>query len=396
MRWPSAWKIPALLDLIRGTAIDALVFEPDAPAAIKSRARDLGLLVAPPENVTLIKGLWPGIQSSRGGSGTIVAGPTGNAWVDSNGWQIQLSNALHPGSSVWVEAAPPKDFRASAVTYLLAIADSAVYGGRWIVTLDGQLAAGIAAQRADALDVWKKTIVAAGFFAAHKEWSGYSPAAVVGVISDFSGDNEGFSHELLNLLARAGQQYRILPKRAALNLDGLRAVIYADAQAPAADIGKQVLAFVNGGGMLIASPSWGSSPGARAKADDESPRFSVRSLGKGRIALANKPAEDPYEWATDSVVLVSHRYDLVRIWNGGTTGSYYALSPDRKRAVAHVMFYGNRGPDEASVRVAGPFRKVRALTTGGVVEKIDTENQKDGIEVHLPRIPQYVALELEV
>jgi hypothetical protein len=402
MRWPSAWKDPACLDFLRGTAIDSLVLDAGGDFdLIRSRATGQGIHVTAPDGVAVIKGLWPGIRMPRGGAGRIIAGPTGNPWVDSNGWLIRLTLALDPRSAVWVEARPPDNFRASAGAYVLAIADSAAYGGRWIVNLDGQLAASIAAHRAEALDIWKNLTAAAGFFAAHNEWSAYSPAAVVGVISDFAGANEAFSRELLNLLARAGQHYRILPssaaahRNAALDLDGLRAVIYADAQAPPPGLSREILAFVNAGGTLIASPGWGAKSGTPAKADDEGPLFSVRSLGKGRIALAKAPASDPYQWANDSVVLVSHRYDMVRVWNGGTTSSYYAVSPDRKKAVSHIMFYSNRGPDAASVRIAGGFRKVRALTAAGPVEKIETEMQKDGIEVHLPQIPQYVALELE-
>lgn len=399
MRWPAAWKDPSLLDLLQGTAIDSLVFDPAGESEpIRARASQQGIRVTPPAGVFTVKGLWPGVKTSRGGDGRVTAGPTGNPWVDSNGWQIRLAAALHPGSPVWVEAAPPDNFRASAGSYLLAVADSGAYGGRWVISLDNQLASGLAAGRPDALDIWKKLTAAAGFFAKRPEWAGYSPAAVVGVISDFAGDNEAFSRELLNLLARAGQHYRILPKDAAPDLEGLRALIYADAQPPDAKLRKQILGFVEAGGALIASPSWGAAPGPApgtpAKPDDEGPLFAARSLGKGRIALAKTPARDPYQWATDSVVIVSHRYDMVRIWNGGATGSYYALSPDRKQAVVHVMFYANRGPDAASVRIAGRYRAARALTPDGPVEKIETENQKDGIEVYLPQIPQYVALEL--
>ena len=68
---------------------------------------------------------------------------------------------------------------------------------------------------------------AAGFFAARKAWADYVPEAVVGVVSGFSGQNEFLSHELLNLLGRAGQQYRIILKEKAsdLSFPGLRAVI---------------------------------------------------------------------------------------------------------------------------------------------------------------------------
>ena len=115
--------------------------------------------------------------------------------------------------------------------------------------------------------------------------------------------------------------------------------------------------------MLITGPKWGDVPGTPAKAE-EHPRYSWRALGKGRIALAHEDPDDPYLWANDSVVLVSHRYDLVRFWNGGATGSFYTMSPDRKQAVVHLLFYANRGPDSASVRIAGRFRGVKAWYRG--------------------------------
>jgi hypothetical protein len=401
MRWPAAWRDSSALDLIKGSAIDYLLIEKGPQfESVRTQARQAGLRIGvpdePPSGVTLIKGQWPGVRTPRLDAGRVTAGPTGEPWVDSNGWQVQLAAALHPQAPVWVNAPPPENFRASDGAYLIAVADSGAYGGRWVISLDSQLASGVAARRPEALEIWKKTVAAAGFFAQRQAWAGYTAAAVVGVISDFAGDNEAFSRELLNLLARAGQHYRILPKNTAPDLEGLRAVIYADAQQPDANLRKQILGFVDAGGALIASPSWGAAPGAAAKLDDESPLFAARSLGKGKIALAKTPARNPYQWAQDSVVIVSHRYDMVRIWNGGATASYYALSPDRKNAVVHVLFYADRGPDAASVRIAGRWKAVKAWTPGGPVATIETEFQQDAIEVHLPQVPQYVALELYV
>jgi hypothetical protein len=225
----------------------------------------------------------------------------------------------------------------------------------------------------------------------------YSTIAVAGVISDFAGQNEFFSREQLNLLDRAGLHVRILPKNklAPSPFETLRAVIYADAEPPSGSLRRQALAFVEAGGILVASPKWGEFPGTAAKGEDH-PRFAWRTLGKGRIAAAHDEPADPYEWASDAVVLVSHRYDLVRFWNGGATGSYCALAPDRKQAVAHLLFYANRGPDQASVRIAGRYRAAKGWTIDGPLGKVEAEPGKDAIEVHLPQVGQYVALELEV
>lgn len=407
MQWPAAWNDPSALDLLKGSAINYLLVDDGAGLEpVRTQARQLGLQIGVPGGVgvgdrgvgvTAIKGEWPGVKMASSGSGGVTAGPTGNPWVDSNGWQIRLASALHPETAVWVNAAPPEKVRVSAGSYLVAIADCGAYGGRWVISLDAELASGLLTKSADAQATWKTITAAAGFFAERKEWAGYNPIAVVGVVSDFTGPNEFFTQELLNLLARAGQHYRIVRKEMARApvLDGLRAVIYADVQEPSPALRKQILSFVEAGGTLIASPQWGAAPGAPAKPDDEGPLFSVRSLGKGRVALARTAPDDPYQWANDSVVLVSHRYDVVRFWNGGATGSFPAMAPDGKHAVAHLFFYANRGPDAASVRVAGRFRAAKARTVEGPLALIGTENQKGAIEVHLPQAPQYVALELD-
>jgi hypothetical protein len=405
MRWPDAWKDPATLALLKGTAIDHLLIGTGAElSAVRSRAARDGFHVSPPgaapAGVEIVKGQWPGVKMEprRGGGDRVSAGPTGNPWVDSNGWAIRLAAALHPETAVWVDAAPTGNAVLTAGQYLIAVADSAAYGGRWIVSLDRALAVSLAAGKTDALAIWRRLTAAAGFFAAHKAWPGYAPMAVVGVVSDFAGDNEFFSQELLNLLARAGQHCRILPKDgiADASLVGLRAAIYADAEPPAPALRERILAFVAAGGMLITVPKWGEVPGTPIQ-NDGNPRYSVRALGKGKVAVAVAGPDDPYLWANESVVMVSHRYDLVRFWNSGSAGSFCTVAPDGKQAVAHLLFYANRGPDSATVRVAGQYRAARAYTADRpAATKVEWAPQAGGVEIHLPPVSQYVALELDV
>jgi len=397
MRWPSAWKDPALLALLKGTPIDYLIvdqgdeFEP-VRAAARQQNLPFAAPGAPPAGVSILKGEWPGVRMSRGPADA-GGGPTGVPWVDSNGWAIRLESVRHPQSAVWVDAPPSGNIRITGNAYMVAIADSAASGGRWILSLDPNLAGGLAAAKPESAAIWKQIAATAAFFAGHQDWVAWQPAAVAAVISDFAGPNEFFSHEMLNLLGRAGLHYRILRKDAPLALSGLKAVIYADSDAPSAEVRKQVAAFVQSGGMLIAGPSWGASEGSPRPA--QHPRYGNRAFGKGTLAIANAAPDDPYEMANDSVILISHRYDLVRFWNGGATGSYYAVAPDGKQAVTHLFFYANWPPDAASVRVAGPYRKVKISTPGRPeIPAVHVELQKDALEVHLPTVPPYVALEL--
>jgi hypothetical protein len=399
-RWPAAWTDPSALSLLRGTPINYLVID-SAPSldAVRAQARQDGLRVADPaampDGITVVKGDWAGVR--MGGRDGASAGPTGVPWVNSNGWAVRLARALHPRSAVWVQSTPEEKVVNPVSSYLVTLADTAAHGGRWIIALDGALAGRLASRDAAAMGTWKRLCDTARFFAAHQDWAACEAEATIGVISDFTGANEFFGGELLNLLARAGQHYRILLKDevTAASLRGLRAVIYADATPAPAPLLGQILNFARAGGLLITHAKWGSPAGAPAAAEDH-PRFALHTEGKGRIAIAKDADPDPYIWANDSAVLVSHRYDLVRFWNGGATASYYTMAADRKRAIVHLLFYANRGPEEASVRVAGPYRSARIWNAAtSEAQSVKMITQKDAVEVHLPPVSQYVALELE-
>jgi hypothetical protein len=400
MRWPEGWKDPAVLELVKGTAIDYLLVPKGSEfVAVRTRARQLGIEAGDPDvdpnGVGIVKGSWPGVQWPTSGAG---AGPTGVPWIDSNGWLIRLNRALHPDVAPWVDAPPPAKSLIPADSYLIAMADSAAHGGRWIVTLDAPLAKGMVARDAESLAAWKRLTAAAAFFAAHQSWQEYLPVGVAGVVSDFTGDNEFFSRELLNLMGRAGLHYRILLKDriSAGSFESLRALSYTDAAPPGPDLRRQILQFVQAGGMLIAAPIWGQVEGAPLNGPQPA-GYQVRAVGKGRIALADDIPADPYALAADAAVLVSHRYDLVRFWNSGAARSFYTMSPQRKQAVVHLLFFAERGPDSATVRVAGRFRAVRGSTVDNPrIDNLAMQSQGDGVEVRLPQVSQYVALELDV
>ncbi len=404
MRWPAEWKDPAALDVLKGTAINCLLVERDVTLdPVMSRARQEGIQVVqpgvPPAGVKVIEGEWPGVKLSESGVlDHASAGPTGVPWIDSNGWSVRLEAALNPGSQVWVDAAPRKP-RLFTESYTTAVADAAAHGGRWIVSIDSQFAAGIAVRSPEALGRWKSLTDAAGFFAARNDWSNYVPEAVIGIVSDFAGRNEFMNQELLNLVARTNQQYRIIVKSAfsQSSLSGLRALLYADEEAPAPDLRRQILAFVEAGGMLITGPKWGELQGI-PMAGAHHPRYSLRAYGKGRLAVAQPDFEDPYVVANDSVVLISHRYELLRFWNGGAVGSYFAVAPDRKQALLQMLFYAFiLGDNRPTVRVAGRYRAARLWTLDQPAPRsLDIEIKEGAVELHMPPVTGYAAAELEV
>ena len=148
--------------------------------------------------------------------------------------------------------------------------------------------------------------------------------------------------------------------------------------------------------MLIAGPQWGPVTGAPAK-DQEHPRYDIRVVGKGKVAIAKAEPDDPYTLANDSVLLVSHRYELLRFFNVGSVSSYLTASPDRKSALLHMLLYANRGPEDASVWIVGRYRSAKLWTVDQAeAHRLETVPGREGVELRLPPLSQYAAVELEV
>jgi hypothetical protein len=398
LRWPAAWKDSSLLSLLQATPIRSLVIDSGAPHGLADAAGKAGLTIvdvqSPPAGVAIVKGPWPGIRMSHSGGDRASAGPTGEPWIDSNGWRIRVARAQRPDGQVWVDS-KPQPSRVSAQDYILAFADAAAHDARWIITLDDSLAAGIAARRPDAAATWKRITDAASFFAVDP--TGERDDAVIGVLSIFSGPKVGFTDEVLNNLARTKQQYRAIAasRLSPSSFAGLKGVIYTDGVEPGTSVRKVVLDFVNAGGLLITGPAWGSVP-KDAAAQRSHPRFDIRVAGKGAIAVATAGFSDPYRVPNDAVTLVSHREDIVRYFNsGGITPCLYTAA-EKKRATLHTVFYSLRPVEDATVWIKGAYRNARLrLWPQPQAQNVKLEARDAGVEIHLPAVAQYAAIELD-
>ncbi|MBL8176109.1 MAG: hypothetical protein JNK48_15630 [Bryobacterales bacterium] len=362
-----------------GAAIDATGFTP-----VESGK--------PPAGVLIAEGEWAGMKRMTGGS---EAGPTGMPWVDSNGWKIRLLSMQNPGQQVWVHTKPPAANEVIRFErYLVGVADAASHGGRWVIEPDANFRRTLAAADPTAKKNWDRLKAAVRFFTERTQLCGLPARAVTGIVSDFSGANEVFSQEILNLAARQHLPYLPLLKTNLTSLPaGLKAVVYADEQAPTAPLRSLLLRFVEAGGLLMTTAAWGKVAGP-VLPDTPTVRYAIHTVGKGRIAVPEgEESGDPYLAAADAQVLLSHRHDIARLWNGGPMGMF--PTGDARRSVVHLVNYmGRPTADPVSLWIQGDFRTVTLHSFEySEAKKLTIIRRRNGAEVHLPAIAIYAAVE---
>jgi len=340
-------------------------------------------------------GLWPGIPQQS----TVVGGPTNLPWVDSNGAILQIARASTPGKAVWVDFVPRQQPNLTAEDYLLAVADPAAYGARWVISLGDPLRADLTAKKQAALDTWKKMAGMMAFFERHTQARTYEPAGALAVVSNFAGPDWDTGEEALNLLPRIRQPFRVMARSraAGASFTGLQAVFYVDREPPDAALRQKLVAFAQGGGILFVPSNWPNPEGPPAPAEPYL-LFNVRALGKGRLAICKEDQPDPYDLVADIQNVMSHRNDLFRLYNASSMNFFYQTSAQGRQGVLQLLNYSRRpATDGPLFYVKEPHRSARLVTPEiASPRELDFAPQEaGGAELSVPLISVYGAVELE-
>ena len=415
--WPAQWSDPAILDLVRGTRINCLIFDKaDEAAGIRSAAERAGLhavsideagrrgiMFAPlaemkwDSDASVLAATdahWPGVRIRKRGERSANAGPTGAAWVDANGWAAQLAKAKAPAKTFWLASKPgDNEFAVRPKSYLLAIAEAGAFGARWPITLDEGFSRALASREAEASAHWRRMMETLDFFERRRASSALRAAGTLGAVSDYTGPNEFVATEFLNLAARRNLLYRVLDKTREPNLAGLRAVVYLD-QEPATDQWLDALtSFAKNGGLVLAQSAAGLKVSTPAPCD--LPGYRMWSAGKGRIAMPLKDWEDPWVTASEVQMLVGRRYDPIRLFNPG--GLNLFVESDAGREIVHLLNYTlSRPGEEKTIAPLGHYSSARFTTLGTEPVLLPfTRRQKVNDELPLPPFEVYAVIELE-
>jgi hypothetical protein len=388
---------PAAVAAAQAAGLAAVAMEGDAPASA-------GLPVIPWNKASQVRasakspilgisdGVFPGLPQAASQAG----GPTNLPWVDSNGAPLLIARALAPDKTVWVGFDAPA--KAAAEAYVLAVADPASHGARWVISLDDQLRADLTAKKQPAVDTWKKLIDTVAFFEQHKELRSYQPDGLLAVMSNFTGPDWETSEEAVNLLPRLRHPFRVIPRgrAASASFAGLQAIFYVDKEAPDAALRKKLMAFATDGGTLFVPSKWPNPEGATVAAESYL-LFDVRKVGKGRLAVCKEDQPDAYDTVADIQNIMSHRTDLLRLYNAPSANFLYETAA-QGRGVIHLLNYSRRpGSDGPVFFVKEPHKSAR-LVSPELPAPADLQwapQEAGGAELALPRLSVYGAIEME-
>jgi hypothetical protein len=412
IEWPAPWRAEHVR-LLHDTPFNALAFKDAPPAGVVDAAKAAGL-EAPPltwkawkevdwaksEGVAAIgDGFWPAYNYKGLADGS--AGPTGEPWLDANGWLYLYARARAGNRPVWVRSDPPEDVRTVRQAHLqLLIAEAFAFGGRRPLWLPPAFASAITAGNERALADWKKLVDMARWLKQRDDWRFWPVSAPLVVISDFSGDNEYVSGETMLLAAR--MQISFWPvctgEAKESDLKGRRAALYLDQAPPGPKLLALLKTFATQGGLVLTGPGAAKSfAGLKPVAGLPHPRFDILALGRGRVAVARAAFDDPWTLADDTHVLMSRRFDPVRLFNGGLLHTHTAASPDGKRSMVHIVNYGTEPfGHNVVLQVTRPVRSAKIHLPGMAEAKsVATSGNPARPEIEIPHFSVYLAVELE-
>ena len=140
IEWPAAWG-PQQVALLTGTPFNAITSEKPLPVPVADAARAAGIGLPEvrwspwkdarftgTEITGISEAFWPAYSWKGVADGS--AGPTGEPWLDANGWLYLYARSRAGSHPVWLRSDPPKETATVRLPHLqLLLVEAFSYGG---------------------------------------------------------------------------------------------------------------------------------------------------------------------------------------------------------------------------------------------------------------------------
>jgi hypothetical protein len=404
-RWP--WADTQSLQLLDHSPVNCLLLKsPSAEFIAAAKARDVVVLsvagdasdtVLTGEGVPTIhltarsrmqldstdpvigttQGVWPGIAVEE--AGAHKAGPTSSVWIDTNTGFLRAVRAWGT-STVWIANTPPEKTVITTARYLQAIADAAIIGARWVVTLDNDTAARLAKREEAALGTWKRIGDLLAYFESHPEWRAMREAGQLAIVQD-PAKGGLLSGGILDMIATKHTPVRPVPRERLTPeaLSGATMAVNIDGDGLTAEQKEVLRSFTRGGGTLLNGP-----PGWK----DPAP---VR----GAITLEKPELERLGDMWRDVNGMIGRRNLGVRLFNVASMLSNYVSAPGAKTAVVQLLNYADYPVDNVTLHYLAELPHATLISPEGAEKKLQPYKTEDGWGVDIDRVVTCAAIRLE-
>jgi hypothetical protein len=336
-----------------------------------------------PAPIVALAGVAPGARNlSEMG---IRGAPSSEPWIQSNIWLVRSFGLDSPSRPVWVNS---QFENPAAVDYARSVADAAVAGGRWIISLDDAFRARLRSRDGSALEIWRHLTSYLKFAESHGvAWRARAPYGNVGIVLDAASTKQDVSEEYLNLAARRQVPYRLVARSAmnAATLVNFRALVATEVDPPSVAERKLLQDFAESGGLVIAGPSWGAAP--------RTDPFAEVSTGKGRIVVYRDP--DPETVARDLKELLSDDDLGVVPFNVPSVITFAGGGGRGQLLLVQLLNYFDHPVEAITLRVAGKFNSARLETPERAVMDLPLRQTEGRTEVTIPKLLLWGVVSME-
>jgi hypothetical protein len=328
--------------------------------------------------VLAVEGVAPASRNlaDMGIRGTVSTEP----WIESNAWLVRSFRLTSEWRPIWISGLPDGN---TTDDYVTSVADAAVAGGRWIVTLDDQLQAKLFHKDDAALATWRSIGATLKFAEDHADWRAYEPYANVAIILDTGSADPDNSDEYLHLATRRQIPYRLVLRSqlTAESLAGMRAVIAPDLAPPTAAERKLLTDFATQGGVVIMGHTWDAATNTVP--------WTEEPLGKGKVIIYHDNLPAPDSVAHDLKDLVPAQNIGVSLYNVPSMITYASKADSGKRVLVQLLNYSIYPAVPSTVRVTGDFKSARYFTQEGPPADLTVRKAGDRTEISIPKLVRW-------
>jgi hypothetical protein len=364
-------------DFAEGTAAAVRDAAGGAPV-IELTARNRMPLGSTAPVIGTYQGLWPGISVLD--DGKKKAGPSGSAWIDTNTGFIRAVRAWG-NAALWIANEPPGGMVITGERYQQVIADAAISGARWVISLDSDFAKRLQSRDATAVRDWQRMSTLLRYFESHPEWRRMQEYGKLAIVQD-PAKGGLLSGGILDMIAVKHTPVRPVPRQH-LSADALRGATMAvnvDADSLTPEQKETLRSFTRAGGTLLNGP-----PGWK----DQAPAGERITLDKQELDRLNDIWHDVNS-------MVGRRNLGVRLFNVSSMLSNVLESGDGKSEVVHLVNYSDYPVENVTVHYLGDYKHATLITPDGTEKKLEPYQVEEGWGVDLEKVGICATIKLEL